>query len=91
MVRRGYAAQLTLSHDCCICWSDYFPRMEDYHRVMPNHQPRHIHDDVLPMLREAGVGESDIDAMFVANPRRVFEAAAARERAGADPMQIGKL
>ena len=77
MVRMGYGAQLTLSHDCCICWSDYFPSMDDYARVMPNHQPRHIHDDVLPMLREAGVGEAEIEAMFVANPRRVFESAAA--------------
>ena len=72
MVRRGYASQLALSHDCCIGWSDYFPRFEDYRQAMPNHQLRHIHDDVLPMLREAGVGEADIDAMFTANPRRLF-------------------
>jgi phosphotriesterase-related protein len=78
MVRRGYGAQLTLSHDCCICWSDYFPKFEDYRRAMPDHQPRHIHDDVIPMLREAGVEEADIEAMFVNNPRRVFEAAAGR-------------
>lgn len=78
MVKRGYAGQLTLSHDCCICWSDYFPSKDDYNRLMPDHHPRHIHDDVLPMLREAGVGEADIEAMFVTNPRRVFEGTAAR-------------
>jgi phosphotriesterase-related protein len=72
MVRRGYASQLVLSHDCCIGWSDYFPRFEDYRAAMPNHQLRHIHDDVLPMLREAGVGDADVDAMFTANPRRLF-------------------
>lgn len=78
MVKRGYAGQLTLSHDCCICWSDFFPSMEDYARVMPDHHLHHIHDDVLPLLREAGVGEADLDAMFAANPRRLFEGAAAR-------------
>ena len=72
MVKRGYASQLTLSHDCCIGWSDYFPDMADYARAMPNHHLRHIHDDVLPMLRQAGVGEADIEAMFVANPQRLF-------------------
>ncbi len=78
MVSRGYASQLTLSHDCCICWSDYFPSKDDYNRLMPDHHPRHIHDDVLPLLREAGVGDADIEAMFVSNPRRVFEGSAAR-------------
>jgi len=73
MVRRGYGSQLTISHDCCICWSDFFPHFEAYHRAMPNHHVRHIHDDVLPMLREAGVGEADIEAMFVSNPKRLFE------------------
>lgn len=72
LVRRGHTSQLALSHDCCIGWSDYFPRFEDYRRTMPNHQLRHIHDDVLPMLREAGVGEAEIEAMFVDNPRRLF-------------------
>jgi phosphotriesterase-related protein len=72
LVRRGYGDRLALSHDCCIGWSDYFPRFDDYRRAMPNHQLHHIHDDVLPMLREAGVTEAEIEAMFVANPRRLF-------------------
>ncbi|MDE2303151.1 MAG: phosphotriesterase [Sphingomonadales bacterium] len=77
LVARGYGDRLALSHDCC-CWSDFFPRIEDYHRAMPNHHLLHLHEDVLPALREAGVGESALDAMFIANPRRHFEAAAAR-------------
>ena len=72
MVRRGYAGQLALSHDCC-CWSDYFPDVSDYHAAMPNHHYLHIHDDVLPALREAGVSEADLDRMFIDNPRRLFE------------------
>ncbi|MFC6576216.1 hypothetical protein [Planomonospora parontospora] len=32
----------------------------------------HIHDDVLPALREAGVTDAQIDRMLVDNPRRYF-------------------
>lgn len=75
MVKRGYVDQLTLSHDCC-CWSDFFPKIEDYHAAMPNHNYLHIHNDVLPALLEAGVTQGQIDKMFVDNPRRYFEGAA---------------
>ena len=71
MVRRGYAGQLTLSHDCC-CWSDFFPQVSDYREAMPRHNYLHIHNDVLPALRKAGVSEVQINAMFIDNPRRLF-------------------
>ncbi|MCB2079945.1 MAG: phosphotriesterase [Novosphingobium sp.] len=82
MVRRGYVDQLTLSHDCC-CWSDFFPSVEDYQDAMPNHNYLHIHNDVIPALLEAGVSQSDIDRMFIDNPRRYFEGVAARAAAHA--------
>ncbi len=72
LVRRGYAGQLTLSHDCC-AWSDFFPAVADYHATMPNHNYLHIHNDVIPALREAGVSDGDLDRMFIDNPRRLFE------------------
>lgn len=77
MVKRGYAGQLTLSHDCC-AWSDFFPAVADYHATMPNHNYLHIHNDVLPALLDAGVSQRDVDRMFVDNPRRYFEGAAKR-------------
>lgn len=77
MIRRGYVDQLTLSHDCC-AWSDFFPKVEHYHQAMPNHHYLHIHQDVVPALRQAGVSEAELDAMFVHNPRRYFEGAASR-------------
>ena len=77
MVKRGYADQLTLSHDCC-AWSDFFPAVADYRAALPNHNYLHIHEDAIPALLEAGVGQADIDKMFVANPRRYFEGAAGR-------------
>jgi phosphotriesterase-related protein len=32
----------------------------------------HIHDEVLPYLRDHGVSDKDIDTMLVDVPRRVF-------------------
>jgi phosphotriesterase-related protein len=77
MVRRGFADQLTLSHDCC-AWSDFFPEVADYHAAMPRHNYMHIHQDVVPALLEAGVSQRDINKMFIDNPRRYFEGTAAR-------------
>ncbi|TCM22112.1 phosphotriesterase-related protein [Novosphingobium sp. PhB165] len=71
MVSRGYASQMVLSHDCC-CWSDFFPEVDDYNQAMPRHHYLHIHDDVLPALRNAGVSQLDIERMLIANPRRVL-------------------
>ena len=75
MIKRGYIDHLALSHDCC-AWSDFFPAVEHYHRAMPNHHYLHIHQEVVPALLEAGVSQADLDKMFLANPRRHFEAAA---------------
>ena len=77
LARRGYADRMALSHDCC-CWSDYFPSVDEYHAAMPDHHYLHIHNDVLPLLREAGVSEAQLDQMFIANPRRHFEGPAER-------------
>jgi phosphotriesterase-related protein len=77
MVKRGYVDQLTLSHDCC-CWSDFFPTVEQYNAAMPQHNYLHICNDVIPALLEAGVTQQQIDKMFIDNPRRHFEGAAAR-------------
>jgi phosphotriesterase-related protein len=77
MIKRGYVAQLTLSHDCC-CWSDYFPTVADYNRAMPDHHYLHIHNDVIPALLAAGVTQAQLDTMFVDNPRRHFEVPARR-------------
>jgi phosphotriesterase-related protein len=77
MVKRGYVRHLALSHDCA-CFSDYLPSMEVYGEVLPDSHPRHIHQDVLPALLEAGVTQAQIDTMFIDNPRRHFEAARQR-------------
>ena len=71
LCRRGYAESMVLSQDasCYIDWLD--PVALEF---MPQWHYLHIHDDVLPYLREHGVTEEQITAMLVDTPRRYFEA-----------------
>jgi phosphotriesterase-related protein len=73
LCERGYADRMVLSHDA-MCWIDWFGESFDEMRrqALPNWHYEHIHDDVLPALRAAGVSDKDIDAMLVDNPRRYF-------------------
>ena len=41
--------------------------------VLPNWHYLHIHNDVLPALKERGVTDEQITTMLVDNPRKVFE------------------
>ena len=69
---RGYASRMVLSHDAA-CHIDWFaPGVRE--RVHPRWHFRHIHDDVLPALRERGVDDAQIATMLVANPRAYFTA-----------------
>jgi len=77
LAKRGYLDRLTLSHDCS-CWTDFYPCNAARHAVLPDPSYTHISRHVVPGLRAAGLSEADIDTMFIANPRRHFEAAAAR-------------
>ena len=67
----GYADQMVLSHDAS-CYLDWYPA-ELIAASMPNWHFRHISEDVLPALRDAGVSEEQIQQMTVDNPRRIFE------------------
>jgi phosphotriesterase-related protein len=40
--------------------------------AVPNWRFRYLPEDVLPALREAGVGEEEIHTMTVANPARIL-------------------
>ena len=67
----GHAGRMVLSHDAN-CYIDWFP-MELIRNSVPNWHFRHISEDVLPALREAGVTDEQIRAMTTENPRRIFE------------------
>jgi phosphotriesterase-related protein len=74
LCRRGYAERMVLAHDaaCYIDWID-----PNVLAMLTQWNYLHIHDEVLPYLREQGVTEAQIDTMLVETPRRYFENAAA--------------
>jgi phosphotriesterase-related protein len=70
MCRRGYADQMVLSQDasCYIDWIE--PGVME---LMAQWRYTHIHEEVLPYLREHGVTDEQIETMLVTNPRRYFD------------------
>ncbi|GAA2351274.1 phosphotriesterase [Saccharopolyspora halophila] len=66
----GLAERMVLAHDAS-CHIDWFqPGVLEH--AAPNWHYTHIHDVVLPALREAGVTEQQLTTMLVDNPRRYF-------------------
>jgi phosphotriesterase-related protein len=65
---------MVLSHDAN-CWTDMLSE-DDKRRTRPRWNYNHISDDILPLLRKAGVSEEQIDQMLVKNPHGIFEGAA---------------
>ncbi|WP_102141390.1 phosphotriesterase family protein [Mycobacterium hubeiense] len=71
MCERGHADKMVLSHDAS-CFIDWLPE-EIVPVVMPNWHYLHIHNDVLPALKQRGVTDEQITTMLVDNPRKIFE------------------
>ena len=71
MCERGHADKMVLSHDAS-CYMDWLPE-EMVPVVMPNWHYLHIHNDVIPALKERGVTDGQLTAMLVDNPRKIFE------------------
>jgi phosphotriesterase-related protein len=71
MCRRGHAEKMVLSHDAA-CYNHWLPE-----RPLPAMLPRwhylHIHNDVIPALKQKGVTSRQLETMLVDNPRRIFE------------------
>lgn len=71
MCERGHADKMVLSHDAS-CLMDWLP--EDMVKaVAPNWHYLHIHNDVIPALKNRGVTDDQLTTMLVDNPRRIFE------------------
>jgi phosphotriesterase-related protein len=71
MCQRGHTAKMVLSHDAA-CFFDWFPEGA-LKAALPRWHYLHIHDDVLPALKKAGVTDDQVKTMLVDNPRRIFE------------------
>ncbi len=70
MCARGHADKMVLAHDAS-CYIDWLPEAA-LPLVLPNWHYLHIHNDVLPALRQRGVTEDQITTMLVDNPRAIF-------------------
>lgn len=70
MCARGHAGRMVLAHDAS-CYIDWLPEAA-LPVVLPNWHYLHIHNDVLPALRQRGVTEEQITTMLVDNPRAIF-------------------
>ena len=70
MCERGHADKMVLSHDAA-CFMDWVP--EELLPALPNWHYLHIHNDVIPALKERGVTDEQLTTMLVDNPRQIFE------------------
>lgn len=67
LVAEGHVGQIHLSHDAAT-FQDF--RQHNPRFPARTHSYLHIHHNVLPKLRDAGVTDAQIDEMLVANARR---------------------
>lgn len=70
MCERGHADKMVLAHDAS-CYIDWLPEAA-LPLVLPNWHYLHIHNDVLPALRQRGVTEEQITTMLVDNPKTIL-------------------
>ena len=67
----GYAGKMVLSQDAS-CFMDALPEAA-LPVMLPNWHYLHIHNDVIPALKQRGVTDEQIKTMLVDNPRKIFE------------------
>ena len=74
--QHGWAKRLILSHDAVICFNS--ARFADYdHKSYINYAPdslSYLIREVIPLLREEGLTETELHQIFIENPKHIFEA-----------------
>jgi phosphotriesterase-related protein len=70
MCERGHADKMVLSHDAS-CYFDALPEAT-LPVALPNWHYLHIHNDVIPALKQRGVTDAQLTTMLVDNPRTIF-------------------
>ena len=71
MCELGHADKMVLSQDAS-CFMDALPEAA-VPVILPNWHYLHIHNDVIPALKQRSVTDEQIKTMLVDNPRRIFE------------------
>ena len=79
----GYGERIMLSHDTVNIWLGRPLVMSDeIAGLLQNWHITHLFENVVPVLKGAGISEDRIDAIFTQNPRRLFDPSAAPSGAG---------
>lgn len=71
MCQRGHAEKMVLSHDAA-CYNHWLPE-RPLPAILPRWHYLHIHNDVIPALKQKGVTDEQLNTMLVENPRKIFE------------------
>jgi phosphotriesterase-related protein len=67
--------RIMLAHDTVACWLGRLGKgMQAMLKNSPKWKLTHITEDILPVMRKAGVSEDSIDTLLVKNPRDYFAA-----------------
>lgn len=81
LLEDGYENQILLAHDSVNLWLGRPPVMnEQVMSIMENWHPGHIFENILPVLRERGISEQQIEKMFTQNAEELFAGEAAKVR-----------
>jgi len=75
LLEMGYENKIVVSHDCSN-HNDMAP-IDEFHEaktnILPDWRFYHLPRDVIPILREKGVKDKQIQMMTVENPKKIFE------------------
>lgn len=73
LLEEGYENQILLAHDSITVWLGRTPVMpEPVMKMMENWHPLHLFENILPVLKQKGVTEGQMDKMFGANAFALF-------------------
>ena len=86
LLGRGYVDRMVLSHDAAIYSFVTPPSWRA--RYSPNWHMENLPRRVLPLLREAGATQAEIDQMLVGNPKRLLEPVLASASGARAPEEI---
>jgi phosphotriesterase-related protein len=71
----GYGERIALSHDTVNVWLGRpLVLPDEVAELLVNWHITHLFDNVVPILKDAGIPDEQIDGIFIENPRRIFSA-----------------
>lgn len=73
LIGAGYTEQLIMSHDKVNVWLGKSPEFPgDLGSLVTNWHMTHIFENIIPVLKERGVSEDQINTILVQNPKQIF-------------------